>query len=100
MYNIMIMMEAVMSLATKRLIVPISPSDKKLVEQRAARAGKLSVAEFVRRAALNYDPADQAVEQELRQLLEGFDALHESTVAQLDRTDAALDRALAHFARA
>ncbi len=88
-----------MGLATKRLIVPISPHDKKLVEQRAARAGKLSVAEFVRRAALSYEPADPATEQELRQLLDGFDALHESTLAQLDRTDAALDRALAHFAR-
>jgi hypothetical protein len=88
-----------MGLATKRLIVPISPSDKKLVEERAARAGKLSVAEFVRRAALNYEPADQASEQELHQLLEGFDALHENTLAQLDRTDAALDAALAHFAR-
>jgi len=99
MYMMMIMMAAMMSLATQRLIVPISPGDKKLVERRAAQAGKLSVAEFVRRAALSYDPEDQALELELRRLLDGFDALHESTLAQLDRTDAALDRALAHFAR-
>ncbi len=57
------------------------------------------MAEFVRRAALGYDPEDQALELELRQLLDGFDALHDSTLAQLDRTDAALDRALGHFAR-
>lgn len=88
-----------MGLATQRLIVPISPGDKKLVEQRAARAGKLSVAEFVRRAALSYEPEDEAIEQELRQLLDGFETLHENTLAQLDRTDAALDKALAHFAR-
>ena len=88
-----------MSLATQRLIVPISPGDKKLVEQRAARAGKLSVAEFVRRAALSYEPEDQTIEQELRQLLDGFETLHENTLAQLDRTDAALDKALAHFSR-
>jgi len=88
-----------MSLASERLIVPISPGDKKLVEQRAARAGKLSVAEYVRRAVLSYDPDSQAIEQELRQLLDGFDALHENTLAQLDRTDAALDAALAHFGR-
>lgn len=98
MYMVMIMMEAMMSLATQRLIVPISPGDKKLVEQRAARAGKLSVAEFVRRAALSYDPEDQAIEQELLDLLNGFASLHASTLAQLDRTDAALDAALSHFA--
>jgi hypothetical protein len=41
----------------------------------------------------------QRRERELRRLLDRFEVLHESTVAQLDRTDAALDRALAHFAR-
>ncbi|QBR70745.1 hypothetical protein CU048_05010 [Beijerinckiaceae bacterium] len=88
-----------MSLATQRLVVPITAKDKARVERKAALAGKISTAEFVRRAALNYEPADDAVEAELRSLVAGFEALHAITLAQLDRTDAALDAALAHFKR-
>jgi hypothetical protein len=88
-----------MSLATQRLVVPITAKDKARIERRAAKAGKISTAEFVRRAALNYDPADAEAEAELRGLAAGFEALHASTLAQLDRTGAALDAALAHFNR-
>ncbi len=52
-------LEARMSLATQRLIVPITAKDKARVERKAAKAGKISTAEFVRRAALNYEPADE-----------------------------------------
>jgi Ribbon-helix-helix protein, copG family len=86
-----------MSLATQRLVIPITAKDKARVERKAAKAGKISTAEFVRRAALNYEPAD--AEAELRGLVAGFEALHASTLAQFDRTDAALDAALAHFNR-
>jgi hypothetical protein len=100
MYMIMtIGLEAGMSLATQRLVVPITAKDKALVERKAAKAGKMSTAEFVRRAALDYEPADQEAAAELRSLLDGFDGLHANTLAQLDRTDAALDAALAHFTR-
>jgi Ribbon-helix-helix protein, copG family len=92
-------MEAGMSLATQRLIVPITKKDKERVERKAAKAGKISTAEFVRRAALNYEPADAEAEAELRCLVTGFEELHAATLAQLDRTDAALDAALAHFSR-
>ncbi|HET6374696.1 MAG TPA: hypothetical protein VFF88_01475, partial [Methylocella sp.] len=61
--------------------------------------GKISTAEFVRRAALNYEPADQEAEAELRALASRFEELHAATLAQLDRTDAALDAALAYFKR-
>lgn len=88
-----------MSLATQRLIVPIAAKDKALIERKAAKAGKMSMAEFVRRAALDYEPADQEVAAELRSLLDGFNELHANTLAQLDRTDAALDAALAYFSR-
>lgn len=88
-----------MSLASERLVVPITAKDKARVEKKAAMAGKMSTAEFVRRAALNYEPADEEAAAELRSLVAGFDELHASTLAQLDRTDAALDAALAHFAR-
>ena len=89
-----------MGLATQRLIVLIAAKDKALIERKAAKTGKMSTAEFVRRAALDYEPADQEAAAELRSLLDGFDALHATTVAQLDRTGAALDAALAHFRRA
>jgi hypothetical protein len=92
-------MEAGLSLATQRLVVPITAKDKARVERKAAMAGRISTAEFVRRAALNYEPADEEVEAELRCLVTGFEELHASTLAQLDRTDAALDAALAHFNR-
>ena len=49
-----------MSLASERLVIPITAKDKARVERKAAMAGKLSTAEFVRRAALNYEPADEA----------------------------------------
>jgi hypothetical protein len=81
-------------------VVPIAAKDKAIIERKAAKAGKMSMAEFVRRAALDYDPADAEVAEELRRLLEGFDALHARTLQQLERTDAALEAALAHFNRA
>lgn len=86
-----------MSLANRRLIVPITARDKELVERKAAKAGRISTAEFVRRAALNYEPADEATAAELRTLLDGFKDLHAKTLAALDRADAALDAALARF---
>jgi hypothetical protein len=87
------------ALATDRLIVPITRADKRIVERKAS-AGKMSTAEFVRRAALHYDPGAerQREETELRALLDAFKAIHTQTLAQLDRTDTALDAALAHFA--
>ncbi len=88
-----------MSLANQRLIVPITARDKELVERKAAKAGRISTAEFVRRAALAYEPADEEALAELRALLGGFADLHAATLAQLDRTEASLDAALAHFGR-
>ncbi|ACK51086.1 hypothetical protein Msil_2147 [Methylocella silvestris BL2] len=88
-----------MSLANQRLIVPITAGDKELVERKAAKAGKISTAEFVRRAALAYEPADEAALLELRALLDGFEDFHAATLKELDRADAALDAALTHFGR-
>jgi hypothetical protein len=87
-----------MSLATERLIIPISTEDKRRVEAKAAKLGRNMVAELVRRAVLAYDPDEAADEAELRALLASFEHLHADTLVQLDRTDRALDAALAHFA--
>jgi hypothetical protein len=88
-----------MSRATERLVVPITAKDRARVEKKAAMAGKISTAEFIRRAALAYEWADAAAEAELRSLVAGFEELHASTLAQLDRIDAVLNPALAHFNR-
>ncbi len=87
-----------MALATERLIVPISAEDKKRIERKAARAGQSSTAEYVRQAALNFEPVEESEAAELRDPLNQFETLHANVLAQLDRTDAALDRTLAHFA--
>jgi hypothetical protein len=65
-----------MSLATQRLVVPITAKDKARVERKEAMAGKISTAEFVRLAALNYEPVDAEAEAELRGLVAGFEELH------------------------
>ena len=89
--------EAAMALATERLVVQISPEDKKRVEEKAKPYG--STAEYVRQAALNYDTEEAAAEAELAQLVAVFEDLHTRTVDQLDRTEAALDAMLRHFGR-
>jgi hypothetical protein len=79
------------ALATGRLIVPISPSDKRKIERKAS-AGRMSIAEFVRRAALQYDRgAEPRLGKEaLLALLDAFGAAHAQTLARLDRRDAVL----------
>jgi len=88
-----------MGRASERLVVKISAEDKKRVEAKAARHGATSTADHVRRAALNYEPAGNAQEAELKELLKAFDGMHAQTLEQLDRTDRALDAALRHFAQ-
>jgi hypothetical protein len=85
--------------ATERLIVPISPADKKQVEKRASKHS-MSMAEYARRAMLDYDPeADRAAQEaELRALIEAHEAALARMTDQLNRTDAAVDRLVSHFA--
>ena len=85
--------------ATERLIVPISPSDKKAVEKKAL-SRHMSTAEFVRRAVLQFDPRDEdgQEEAELRAVLKIFGDTHARTIEQLDRADRALDATFAYFA--
>ena len=66
------------ALATERLIVPISASDKRMVEAKASH-GNISTAELVRRAVRRYDPQEE--EAELRSLLDVFATLHAETQA-------------------
>lgn len=86
-----------MGLASERLIVPISVEDKRMVTAKAARLGRMSTAELVRRAVAAYDPQEPEAEAALKTLLAAFPAIHAQTIAQLDKTDAALDRCLSHY---
>ena len=88
-----------MAAATERLIVPISPAEKKRIERRASQHG-LSMAEYARRALLDYDPDEtrSAQEAELRALIEAHEAAFARMTEQLDRADAAVERMVAHFA--
>ncbi len=92
------------AVASERLIVPISSEDKRQVESRARRLG-VSTAEYVRRSLHSFDPDAEAArgrqeedERELALMLQALAASRAQTLAQLDRADAALDAALAHFA--
>ncbi|MGV6871572.1 hypothetical protein ACUSIJ_02615 [Pseudochelatococcus sp. B33] len=92
------------AVASERLIVPISSEDKRQVESRARRLG-VSTAEYVRRSLQSFDPEaasargrQEEEERELALLLAALEAARAKTLAQLDRADAALDAALAHFA--
>ncbi|KPF65902.1 hypothetical protein IP88_13140 [alpha proteobacterium AAP81b] len=77
---------------TARLTVLLAPADKAGIEARAA-ALKLSVGEFVRRAADAYDPAvDPAL------LAAMVDEYHATVTAMRDRVAAALDYAEARDA--
>jgi hypothetical protein len=60
----------------------------------------MSTSEFMRRAILRHDAADdeRKEEAELRALLDVFALTHAETLEQLDRVDRALDDALAYFA--
>jgi hypothetical protein len=84
--------------ATERLIVPMSPADKKRVEKRASRHS-LSMAEYARRAMLGYDPdTDQAAQEaELHTLIAAHEAALQRMTEQLDRADAAVERMVSHF---
>jgi hypothetical protein len=94
----MIMIMSKSDAATQRLIVPISPAEKRAVSKKASARG-LSMAEFARRALLRYDPTGErdAEEAQLRALVGTFRQVHAETLAQLDRTDAALDAAIARL---
>jgi hypothetical protein len=59
---------------TDRLTLLVAPADKAAIAARAA-ALDMSVSELVRRAALDYDPAEAAHLDELRALLPELKAL-------------------------
>lgn len=73
----------------------MSKEEKAALDARAARAGRICVGEFVRRAVEAYDEGAVRDASELRVLLDTLAGLHEKTLRGLDRVDKKLDVALA-----
>lgn len=76
---------------TERLTLLVSPGDKAAIAARAV-ALNMSVSELVRRAALDYDPAEEAVREELEALLPAFNAAIANIEANLHSITESQDR--------
>jgi cytochrome P450 len=89
-------MELVMAAATERVVVLMTPAEKRALE-RKAKAAHLSAGELVRRSVEAFDPrlADRSVVS----MLESFAASHETTVRALDNAEHELAETRAYFAR-
>lgn len=86
----MCMMQARVA-ATVRVVVLMSPEEKAALDAKAALAGPVSTAAFVRRAVGAYDAGAADEARELAEVLARFGRVHAETLAQLDRTDRKLD---------
>jgi hypothetical protein len=89
-------MEAGVAGATERVVVLMTPGEKRALE-RKARATRLSAGELVRRSIAAFDPrlGDAAV----LAMLDGFTATHAATIAALDRAERELAETRDYFMR-
>ena len=76
---------------TDRLTLLISPADKAAINGRAESLG-ISVSELVRQAALDYDPEEAGVREEIEALLPEVEAALERIHASFDRIEANSER--------
>jgi hypothetical protein len=81
--------------ATERVVVLMSRAEKAALESRAAAAGRLSTAEFIRRATAAYDAETARDEAELAALLPILRATHTETLRRLDEAERKVDETLA-----
>jgi cell wall assembly regulator SMI1 len=72
---------------TDRLTLLISPADKAAINARAESLG-ISVSELIRKAALVYDPTEEAAKAELEALLPEVEAAIDRINATFDRIEA------------
>jgi hypothetical protein len=70
-------------LKTERMTLLISPADKAAITARADGLG-MSVSELVRKAALGYDPEEEAIEAMLPEVEAAIERMH----ASFDRMEA------------
>ena len=86
-----------MAAASERVVVLMSPREKKALDAKAARAGRISAGELVRRAVAAYDEAAADEAAELRDLLHVLRDVHTETLRRLDATERKLDDTLAYL---
>ncbi len=82
---------------SERVVVLMSPAEKQALDSKAARAGRISAGELVRRAVEAYDEeaADEAAE--LREWLGVLAGVHAETLRRLEATERKLDDTLAYL---
>ena len=80
--------------ATERVVVLMSPGEKAALERKAAAAGRISTAEFIRRATAYYDAESVRDEAELAALLPLLRASHAETLRRLDEAERKVDETL------
>ncbi len=83
--------------ATERIVVLMSPIEKRDLDIKAVRAGQISAGELVRRALDAYDENAVGEAAELRELLGMLATLRTETLRQLDATERKLDSTLAYL---
>jgi len=84
-----------MAVATERVVVLMTRSEKRALESKAKRMGA-STAELVRRSVDAFDP--EADSGEIEKLLKLLAASHRATLAALDKADRELAETRAYFA--
>jgi hypothetical protein len=87
---------AIMASATARVVILMTPTEKRSLETKARRLGA-SAAELVRRSVRDYDPAAGNVEIEA--ILRRLTVSHEATIAALDDAERELAETRSHFAK-
>ncbi len=83
--------------ASERVVVLMSPVEKRALDAKAARAGRISAGELVRRAVAAYDEGAVSEAAELRDLLDVLRGVHAETLRRLDATERKLDDTLAYL---
>ena len=82
---------------TERVVILMSPAEKRALGIKAARAGQISAGELVRRAVEAYDEKAAEEATELRELLGALATTHAETLRRLDATERKLDSTLAYL---
>jgi phosphotransacetylase len=83
-----------MAAATERVVVLMTPAEKRTLERKAKRIGA-SAAELVRRSVESFDP--DADETEIEHMLEILTQSHQKTLAALDRAEREVAETRAYF---
>lgn len=83
--------------ATERVVILMTPQEKKRLESRARQA-KSSVGEFVRRSIDSYDPDENARLEEIEALLDTLRSSHVDALSALAEAEREIKETREYFA--